>query len=295
MEKQNIVYLRIGDLTPYKNNPRKNAETVDAVAASIKEFGFRSPIIITENHEVINGHARLKAAKKLGMEEVPCVIANGLTKQQIKEYRLIDNKTSEYASWDSDLLEAELEDLDFGLDFDFDFTDNLKKRKEWEQVKKLCDLKDKVAYRKADGIYYHSLFKTGKEGKPLPEIKVEENVPFLAMTAADHIRSSLGEYLKEAGWCIVTTPRRRHKGFHFATEISRKLSKEFMIPFYEDAIICFSKHRVDPNFELKINPTERNVILYDDIITTGSTIKTSRTLLTDAGHIVYPLISIDNH
>ena len=157
MGKDQIIYLKPRELHPYKNNPRKNAGAVDAVAASIQEYGFRSPIIIDEQNTVINGHTRLKAAKKLGLTEVPCVRVTDLSEEQVRQYRLIDNKSSEYATWDQDLLAGELLDLDFGnLDFDFDFSDDVKKKKRWEESKKRCDLKDKVACRKAAGSYYHS-------------------------------------------------------------------------------------------------------------------------------------------
>lgn len=109
-----IKYFKVGDLKPYKNNPRKNDEAVDAVANSIKEFGFKVPIIIDKNNEIIAGHTRLKAAKKLGLKEVPCIIADDLTDEQIKAFRLADNKVGENSEWDFNLLSGEL----FGLDLD---------------------------------------------------------------------------------------------------------------------------------------------------------------------------------
>ena len=217
---EQIVYLPIKDLKPYKGNPRKNSEAVDAVAASIKEFGFKVPIVIDKNNEIVNGHTRYKASKKLGLKEVPCIKAEDLTEEQIKQFRLIDNKTSELSDWDPDLLAEELLGMDFeDLDYDFDFTGDLKKRKKWANEKVMCDLKDQLALRKCNDVAYHALFKTGKKGKPLEEIKTIENVQFFAETAKDFLIASLGENLSETDWCIVTTPRRRHReGFHFSTE-----------------------------------------------------------------------------
>ena len=106
-----IEMRRISDLKPYKNNPRKNDKAVDAVAASIKAFGFKQPVVIDDNGEIIAGHTRLKAAKKLGIKTVPCIVADDLTPEQIKAYRLADNKTAELAEWDMDLLPLELDDL----------------------------------------------------------------------------------------------------------------------------------------------------------------------------------------
>lgn len=293
---EQIIYLKTGDLRPYRNNPRKNAGAVDAVAASIKEYGFRNPIIIDENNTVINGHTRLLAAKKLKLDEVPCVRVTDLTEEQIKQYRLIDNKTGEIASWDSSLLEQELFGMDFtGLDFEFDFTKDLKKQNKWEESKKRCDLKDHVAIRKSNGAYFQSLFRSSKEGKLLTELKTEENVYLFADTALQFIQSALGS-LKGGDWCIVTTPRRRHgDGFHFATAICKTLSINLGIPFYPDTFICYSKQRICPVFEMKKTPNEKNILLYDDILTTGSTFKASRDLLISAGYNVFALISIDNN
>lgn len=106
-----IVMRKVAELKPYKNNPRKNDKAVDAVAASIKAFGFKQPIVIDVNDEVIAGDTRLKAAKKNGMDEVPCVMADDLTPEQVKAYRLADNKVGELAEWDWDLLAGEMHDL----------------------------------------------------------------------------------------------------------------------------------------------------------------------------------------
>lgn len=117
-----IIQKNIEELKPYKNNPRHNDMAVDAVANSIKEFGFKVPIIIDKNDEIIAGHTRLKAAKQLGLEDVPCIIADDLSDEQIKAFRLADNKVAELAEWDFDSLKAELEELD-GMDLDFDMAD----------------------------------------------------------------------------------------------------------------------------------------------------------------------------
>lgn len=121
MEKIRIEYRRVEELTPYKNNPRKNDKAVDAVAESIRQFGFRNPIVLHKNDEIVCGHTRLKAAVKLRLVEVPCIRADDLTEAQIKAYRLADNKTAERASWDDDLLATELSDIDLDMSvFGFD-------------------------------------------------------------------------------------------------------------------------------------------------------------------------------
>lgn len=108
MEIQNI---KLENLKPYEKNPRKNDEAVQYVAESIKQFGFKVPIIIDKNNIIVAGHTRFKAATQLGLKEVPCIVADDLTDEQIKAFRLADNKVSEKAEWDFDLLDEELQDI----------------------------------------------------------------------------------------------------------------------------------------------------------------------------------------
>lgn len=105
----NIQTLPLKDIRPYARNPRKNDEAVKGVAASIREFGFLVPLVIDRNHEIVCGHTRYKVAQSLGIKEVPCVIADELTDDQIKAFRLADNKVDEMAQWDMDLLPLELQ------------------------------------------------------------------------------------------------------------------------------------------------------------------------------------------
>ena len=103
---------------PYERNPRKNDDAVDAVAESIKQCGYIAPIIVDEDGVILAGHTRYKALQKLGRTECEVVVKEGLTEEQKRKYRILDNKTAELASWDFDLLETELEGLDFeGFDF----------------------------------------------------------------------------------------------------------------------------------------------------------------------------------
>lgn len=109
--KMNIVYKKVDDLVPYENNPRNNDEAVDYVANSIKEFGFKVPVVVDKDNVVVAGHTRLKACEKLGIDEVPCIVADDLTEDQIKAFRIADNKVSEYATWDEEKLSQELSDI----------------------------------------------------------------------------------------------------------------------------------------------------------------------------------------
>lgn len=135
-----IEMMNVSVLIPYAKNARQNEKAVDKVASSIKEFGFRNPIIVDEKDEIIAGHTRLLAAKKLGMAEVPTIKVNDLSPEQVKAFRIADNKTAEIAEWDFDLLAQELEELklaDYNLELTgFDFSeaeqllDNLKDENE---------------------------------------------------------------------------------------------------------------------------------------------------------------------
>ena len=117
-----IVNRKISDLTPYEKNPRRNDDAVDYVAASIREFGFKVPVVIDKDGIIVAGHTRVKAAKKLGLEEAPCIVADDLSDEQIKAFRLADNKVGEFAEWDLDLLDEEIQDINdidmsaFGFD-----------------------------------------------------------------------------------------------------------------------------------------------------------------------------------
>lgn len=121
----NVQEIKLKDIKPYGKNPRKNDQSVDKVANSIKEFGFKVPIVIDKNNVIVCGHTRYKAAKKLGLSVVPCVVADDLTEEQIKAYRLADNKVGEDSEWDFDLLGEELDgifDIDMS-DFGFDLSE----------------------------------------------------------------------------------------------------------------------------------------------------------------------------
>ena len=116
-----VILVNIDRIKPYKNNPRNNDAAVEKVAESITLFGFKNPILLDTKNVIVCGHTRLKAAQKLGMEQVPCIIATDLTPKQIKAYRLIDNKVAELAQWDLGLLNEELTALKLDMpDIDFD-------------------------------------------------------------------------------------------------------------------------------------------------------------------------------
>lgn len=120
-EETRIIYMDVADLKAYEKNPRKNGPAVEKVAASIREFGFKVPVVIDRDRTIVCGHTRVMAARKLKMGRVPCIVADDLTDEQVKAYRLADNKVAEFSEWDVDLLEGELDAI--GIDmtqFGFD-------------------------------------------------------------------------------------------------------------------------------------------------------------------------------
>ena len=143
-EQMNIVEKKLSELQPYENNPRKNDNAVPYVAESIKRYGFKVPIVIDKDGVIVAGHTRYLASIELGLKTVPCIVADDLNEEQIKEFRLVDNKTSEFAGWDFDMLSDELQELDFDAEaFGFDtqdiniddfFTEHETKEKEPEQI-----------------------------------------------------------------------------------------------------------------------------------------------------------------
>lgn len=119
--KAKIVQRKIETLRPYEKKPRRNDEAVPAVVESIKRYGFKVPIVIDADGVIVTGHTRYKAAQELGLATVPCIVADDLTPEEIKGFRLVDNKTSELAEWDIDLLNEEL--LDQGENAPLDLFD----------------------------------------------------------------------------------------------------------------------------------------------------------------------------
>lgn len=140
-----IKEFKVTDLKEYERNPRHNDDAVEYVAESIKEFGFKVPIVVDKDNVIIAGHTRLKAAKELGLETVPCIVADDLTEEQVQAFRLADNRVSEFSGWNYELLDDELGKIDdinmeiFGFDGEIsldDFFEKVEEDKEKEQEKK---------------------------------------------------------------------------------------------------------------------------------------------------------------
>lgn len=146
-----ILSISIDKVKPYENNPRYNDEAVDAVMASIKEFGFKVPIVIDKDNVIVTGHTRYKASKKLGLKTIPCIRADDLSDDQIKAFRVADNRVAEIAEWDFDKLAIEMDEIDLDMSvFGFDM----------DSFKDLDDIEDEVT--DDDGYYGDERERTNK-------------------------------------------------------------------------------------------------------------------------------------
>lgn len=119
----NIIVKKLTEIFEYENNPRNNDKAVDFVAESIKQFGFKVPIVLDKDCVIITGHTRYKAAQKLGLKTVPCIMADDLNEEQVKAFRLADNKVAEKAQWNFELLKQEIEQIDGIVMTEFGFSD----------------------------------------------------------------------------------------------------------------------------------------------------------------------------
>jgi len=153
----NVVEKNISEIKEYAGNPRNNADAIEPVMRSIESFGFKQPIVVDKNNTIVCGHTRYQAAIKLGLATVPVVIADDLTDDEVRAYRIIDNKSGEYALWNDDLLKTELGAIDFdmsGYEFpDFadipNVADDIKELNYCEKFGVVADCRDEAEQRAA--------------------------------------------------------------------------------------------------------------------------------------------------
>lgn len=150
--------------------------------------------------------------------------------------------------------------------------------KSWDKdTEARCDFERKVRLTRRAGVWFFSLWQKSVMGRTLTEIKSDDGeIPHFAEEVSKLIGEVIGRHLKDGNWCIVTTPKRRHLTRNFATLIAEEIGRILDIPFYEDVAACKSKHRVDALFDLLFLPPETNIIIFDDFVTTGSTMKSMK-------------------
>ncbi len=156
-----------------------------------------------------------------------------------------------------------------------------KQRKAWDKsVEARCDFQKRVRLNRRAGLTFITRWQKSLYGRTLTDIKSDEAmVDYFATEMVETITDIMGGYLESGGWCIITTPKRRHLTKNFATRISEKIAMLMRIPFYEDVCSCRSKQRVNAVFEVNVVPKEQNIICYDDFVTTGSTLRAMKNAL----------------
>lgn len=156
-------------------------------------------------------------------------------------------------------------------------------RKAWDKsIEARCDFSRKMRLTRRGDVFFISLWQKSLFGRTLTDIKGDDSmVSFFADNVAPLISEIIGYDLASGQWCIVTTPKRRHLVKNFATRISEQIAQRLQIPFYEDVAFCHSKQRIGAVFTLNVLPKEPNCIVFDDFVTTGSTLKAMRNLLTE--------------
>ena len=156
-----------------------------------------------------------------------------------------------------------------------------KKCNAWDKsVEARCDFERRVRLTRRAGVWFFSLWQKSIMGRTLTDIKSDASeVSHFATETAALIREVIGHHLDIGNWCIVTTPKRRHLTRNFATLISDEIGRLLRIPFYEDVATCRSKHRVNAEFDLQFLPPEPNILVFDDFVTTGSTLHSMKVLL----------------
>ena len=153
-----LVTKKLSEIKPYPKNPRNNDDAVDSVAQSIKEYGFNVPIVLDADNVIICGHTRYKAAQKLGIDELPCIVADNLSKKQAKAFRIADNKTSDASIWDNKLLLEELFDIGDEFFTGFDFSDI-------ESLTLLDEKENDVIQDNEYGVAYEVVFRSDNKDK----------------------------------------------------------------------------------------------------------------------------------
>lgn len=302
-----LIENNTGQVPGLPQNPRiTNPEKIEKLVESIKQDpemlelrGLLVYPIDNGRYITIGGNMRLQALSRLGFTEVPCVIIPKNTPvDKLRNYIIKDNGSfgdwdyqALLASWDTQELEAWAIDIP-----EFDLQEE-KKRAGWntskDSTESLCDLKDCICWHPKQDFSFVSCFKKSEQGYPLSQIKSDfSNVRIFADSALNVIRRVVSLRCKN-DWAIITAPKRRHKEINFAESVSLSISESLQIPFYQNAIDAKTRQRINPTFTLNSKIKENNVIVFDDILTTGATLIAIDKLLSDKNCLY--VIGINNN
>ena len=323
-EKQTEV-VDIRDIIPDDHNFNAGTEKGrEMIEKSFRELGAGRSILLDKNNRIIAGNKSQQAAIATGITKVRIVDTDGdeivavrrrdvdLDSKVGRELAFADNATQQVSlAWDETELQAVQADVEgFDIaDFGFDIEDlpqlsesdqakeDVRKRTQWGKAKDyeepVCNMVDTIEIHALRGYKYVHSFKTGStEGTPISELKKPENAYMFALKAKELITATIG--LKQTkGWCIITTPKRRHKEKNFASLVCEQLSQMLGIPFHEDVVEAKNRARIDPVFTLVKEVEEPNIIIYDDILTGGTTLYTTANLFPTKN--IFLVIGINNH
>lgn len=280
------IELNEGQIEGLPSNPRLHTsdsikKTIDSIRQDPEMLNIRRVLVYPHNDKfiVIGGNSRLKALRLLGYKNVPCVVIPSDTDADTLKRYIVKDNTS-FGEWDfSQLLDSwDIEDLnDWAIEIPpFSEEQELHKRKGWHSgydvSEKLCDMKEEIKWHSKGDISYISIYRATEEGYTLSDIKQDDNnISVFSNATTTLIKKLIGlKCVKD--WCIITTPKRRNKDRNFASLIAENISKQLSIPFYEDVVTAKNRQRINPVFTLEYEIQENNIIVFDDIITTGSTI-----------------------
>lgn len=275
----NLLVENKGQINGVPGNPRKiKKERLAALEKSIKDapemLNLRELLVFPHNGKyiVIGGNMRLKACKKLGYTQLPCKIIDDDTPvEKLKEYIIKDNNAFGDDDFSKLKLDWNIVDLQgWGMDIDFD-----------EKLKARCDLKPQISHVTKSGLFVLCNFRKSKKQTDATILSIKENTDNAEVFADEFILLLQKIIHAPDGWCIITAPKRRHKEMNFAEKICEIASDKTGITFYKDVFSCKNLKKIDPEFTITKNINENNIILYDDIITTGSTLLAMCQLLQD--------------
>lgn len=254
----------------------------------------KRPIVVNENNMILGGNMRFRALQDIYGKngEIPdkwVSRATGWTEEQKREFVIKDNAA--FGEWDWDSIANKWNDIelsDVGLEFPKDWQEN------GAEKKSLCDMVSAERMRSYGDISVLCSFKKSKTGKPLADIKAEKyNINVFADAFVSLARKVAGLNTLD-DWCLVTAPKRRHKEENFSEAVCKEISSRIGIKFYPDVFTCKDKTRILPTFTMEYEIKEANIILYDDIITTGSTIRAMADILRIKGKNVLYFAGILN-
>lgn len=289
-------------------NPRiTNTEKLNKLVESIRQdpemLELRGLLVYPVDggkYITIGGNMRLQALKLLNYVDVPCIIIPKETPvEKLRNYIIKDN--GDFGDWDYQALLASWDSVElqeWAIEIpDFSVPDEKQKRAGWNSAKdsteSVCDLKNAIAWHPKHDFSFISCFKKSEQGFPLSQIKSDfGNVSIFVDAALNVIHRIIG--LKSTDdWAIITTPKRRHKETNFAETACVSIANQLKIPFYKEAINAKTRQRINPTFTLDATIHERNLIVFDDILTTGATLDAVNKLLPDKNCLY--IVGINNN